>query len=186
MPEPKRRVRWLTHEETSKLINELPEHLVPIVRFSLETGLRQANVTGLQWQQVDLSRACAWIHPDQAKARQAIAIPLSPNAVQIIQEQIGKNKDYVFTYQGNQVKQVNTRAWRKALERAGIENFRWHDLRHTWASWHIQSGTPLHALQELGGWETTDMVRRYAHLSSQHLSSYAGNSLKIDQENSEK
>ena len=53
-----------------------------------------------------------------------------------------------------------------ALERARIENFRWHDLRHTWASWHVQKGTPLVALQELGGWESAQMVRRYAHLSA--------------------
>ena len=44
--------------------------------------------------------------------------------------------------------------------------------RHTWASWHVQSGTPLHVLQELGGWETAEMVRRYAHLSSEHLAQY--------------
>ncbi len=184
LPEPKRRVRWLTHEEANRLISELPEHLVPIVRFSLETGLRQANVTGLKWQQVDINRACAWIHPDQAKARVAIAVPLSPNAIKIIQDQVDKNKEYIFTYQGNPVTQVNTRAWRNALKRAGIENFRWHDLRHTWASWHIQSGTPLHALQELGGWETTEMVRRYAHLSSKHLSEYANNILKHDSDTS--
>ena len=49
-------------------------------------------------------------------------------------------------------------SWKKALARAGIEDFRWHDLRHTWASWHIQSGTPLHVLQELGGWNSTTMV----------------------------
>ncbi|WP_280142067.1 tyrosine-type recombinase/integrase [Nitrosomonas aestuarii] len=59
-------------------------------------------------------------------------------------------------------------------------------MRHTWASWHIQSGTPLHDLQELGGWEATEMVRRYAHLSSKHLSGYAGNILKKDPEDSEK
>ena len=53
----------------------------------------------------------------------------------------------------------------KALKRAGIENFRWHDLRHTWVSWHVQQGTPLFALQEMAGWETEKMVRRYAHLS---------------------
>ena len=49
---------------------------------------------------------------------------------------------------------------------------RWHDLRHTWASWHVQAGTPLHVLQELGGWESVEMVRRYAHLSSDHLVAY--------------
>jgi len=70
----------------------------------------------------------------------------------------------------------------------GIENFRWHDLRHTWASWHVQAGTPLHVLQELGGWECVEMVRKYAHLSSEHLSGYVDrlSRLKLienDQEN---
>ena len=81
---------------------------------------------------------------------------------------------HVFTYEGNPVKQVSTQAWYKALNRAGIESFRWHDLRHTWASWHVQNGTPLHVLQELGGWETPSMVRRYAHLAADHLAAYAG------------
>jgi len=53
------------------------------------------------------------------------------------------------------------KAWHKALKRTGIENFRWHDLRHTWVSWHIQEGMPL---QVLGGWSGTDMVQRYAPL----------------------
>ncbi len=75
---------------------------------------------------------------------------------------------YVFTYESNPVKQVSTRAWYKALKRAGIESFRWHNWRHTWASWHVQNGTPLHVLQELGGWETPGMVRRYANLGADH------------------
>jgi integrase len=73
------------------------------------------------------------------------------------------------------VKQLSTKAWYKALERAGIQNFRWHDLRHTWTSWHVQNATPLAVLQELGGWETPAMVRRYAHLPAEHLAPYAGN-----------
>ena len=60
----------------------------------------------------------------------------------------------------------------RPLKRAGIHDFRWHDLRHTWASWHVQAGTPLHVLQDLGGWETAEMVRRYAHLSADHLAGY--------------
>ena len=173
LPEPKRRIRWLTQEEASRLIAELPEHLAAMARFSLETGLRQANVTGLTWQQVDLDRKCAWIHPDQAKAKKAIPVPLSQAAVSIIKEQTGKNKEFIFTYKGNRIIQVSTKAWWKALDRAGIKDFRWHDLRHTWASWHLMSGTPLHALQELGGWESPEMVKRYAHLSSNHLSQFA-------------
>ena len=66
---------------------------------------------------------------------------------------LGKHSVNVFTYAGKPIGQVNTKAWRAALERAGIEDFRWHDLRHTWASWHAQAGTPLHVLQELGGSE---------------------------------
>jgi len=171
--EPTRRIRWITREEAARLVTELPDHLAAMMRFTLETGLRQANVRDLEWSQVDLSRRVAWVHPDQAKARKAIGVPLSPAAVIELREQTGKHPRYVFTYRGKPVRQVNTKAWVQALKRAGIENFRWHDLRHTWASWHVQSGTPLYALQELGGWESPQMVRRYAHLSTEHLATYA-------------
>jgi integrase len=172
LPEPTKRVRWITRDEAETLIAVLPPHLADTVRFSLETGLRRSNVTGLQWSQVDLVRMTAWIHPDQAKARKAIPVPLSRVAVEVIRKQIGKHPENVFTFNGKPVHQVNTKAWHKALERVGIENFRWHDLRHTWASWHIQEGTPLHVLQELGGWSTPEMVQKYAHLSSEHLAQW--------------
>ena len=91
----------------------------------------------------------------------------------VLRRQVGKHPIRVFTYAGETVTRANNHAWRKALVRAGIENFRWHDLRHTWASWHVQQGTPLHVLQELGGWSEYEMVRRYAHLSVEHLAEYA-------------
>ena len=69
--------------------------------------------------------------------------------------------------------QVSTKAWYLALERAGIEDFRWHDLRHTWASGHVQQGTPLFAVQGMGGWESSEMVRRYAHLAAEHFAPHA-------------
>ena len=61
-------------------------------------------------------------------------------------------------------------AWKRALKRAGIENFRFHDLRHTWASWHVMSGTSLQELMELGGWKSYEIVLRHAHLAPEHLS----------------
>ena len=79
----------------------------------------------------------------------------------------------VFSFRGKPITQVSTKAWYAALKRAGVTDFRWHDLRHTWASWHVQNGTPLFVLQELGGWESAEMVRRYAHLSAEHLAPYA-------------
>lgn len=175
LKEPTRRIRYLTQDEARRLLAVLPEHLADMAAFSLATGLRRANVTGLEWTQVDLARRVAWIHPDQAKARKAIAVPLNAEAVLILRKQVGKHVTYVFSYKDHKITQVNTKAWRKALTRAGIEDFRWHDLRHTWASWHVQNGTPLFALQELGGWESPEMVRRYAHLSADHLAPYADN-----------
>ncbi len=122
LPEPKRRIRWLTREEAERLIAELPEHLAEMVRFSLATGLRKSNVTGLEWPQVDLQRRVAWIHPDQAKARKAIGIALNAEAMLVLRRQTGKHERFVFTYQGKQVRQVNTKAWKRALERAGARS----------------------------------------------------------------
>lgn len=173
LKEPTRRVRFLSREEADRLLAALPEHLAEMARFSLATGLRRGNVTGLQWTQVDLVRRCAWIHPDQAKARKAIAVPLNAEAVLIVRRQSGKHPTHVFSFNGKPIRQVSTKAWYAALERGGITDFRWHDLRHTWASCHVQLGTPLYALQELGGWESPEMVRRYAHLSAEHLAPYA-------------
>jgi integrase len=171
--EPTRRIRFLSREEAQRLLSELPEHLADMAAFSLATGLRRSNVTGLQWSQLDLAKRLAWIHPDQAKARRAIAVPLNAEAVAIIRKSLGKHPTHVFLFQGKPVYQVSTKTWYSALKRAGIEDFRWHDLRHTWASWHVQHGTPLFALQEMGGWESPEMVRRYAHLAAEHLAPYA-------------
>jgi integrase len=171
--EPTRRIRYLTRDEAQRLLAELPSHLADMAAFSLATGLRRANVTGLQWSQVDLVRRLAWIHADQAKARKAIAVPLNAEAVALISKQVGKHATHVFTFRGKTITQVSTKTWYDALKRAGITDFRWHDLRHTWASWHVQGGTPLFALQELGGWESSEMVRRYAHMSADHLAPYA-------------
>jgi len=108
-------------------------------------------VTRLEWSQVDLTRRVAWIHPDQAKAKKPIGVPLNNEAVLVSRQETGKHDKRVFTWQGRPIYKANTRAWRRALKEVGIESFRWHDLRHTWASWHVQNGTPLHVLQELGG-----------------------------------
>ena len=173
LKEPSRRIRYLTHSEADRLLAELPQHLRDMATFSLASGLRAANVTGLCWSAVDLDRRLAWVHPDEAKARKAIAVPLNGEAIAILQKQIGKHHEVVFTFKGKRVEQVSTAAWYKALGRAGIDNFRWHDLRHTWASWHVQGGTPLNVLQELGGWASYSMVQRYAHLAADHLAPWA-------------
>ncbi len=171
--EAKRRVRWITPEQATQLIAELPEHQRDVVLFALCTGLRQANVVKLAWEQVDLERHTAWIHGDEAKGKESIHVSLSHLAVELLQRQLGKHPERVFTYAGKPLGQVNTRGWRAALKRAGIENFRWHDLRHTWASWLVQNGTPLYDVQEMDGWKSSEMVRRYAHLAPAQMAKHA-------------
>ena len=167
--EAKRRVRWLTSAQVATLLKELAPHQRDMGLFALATGLRQGNVLKLEWSQVDMVRHVCWIHADQAKARKAIHVPLNSVALAVLTQQVGKHPQRVFTYRGNPVAWANTKSWQNALKRAGIEDFRWHDLRHTWASWLAQLGTPLNVLQELGGWESETMVRRYAHLAPAQL-----------------
>lgn len=119
-----RRIRFLTRDEAQALLAALPEHLADMAAFSLATGLRASNVTGLQWSQVDLVRRLARIHPDQAKARKAIPVPLNAEAVALISMQVGKHLTHVFSYCGKPIIQVSTKAWYAALKRAGIADFR--------------------------------------------------------------
>jgi integrase len=172
-PEPKRRVRWMTPKQAQGLLAALPEHQRDIALFALATGLRQSNVVRLRWSQVDLDRRTAWIEADEAKGGEDIHVSFCDLAVEVLERQRGKHSERVFTYEGNPIRYVNTKAWRNALKRAGITDFRWHDLRHTWASWLIQNGTPLYDLQEMGGWKSAAMVRRYAHLAPAHMARHA-------------
>jgi integrase len=167
------RERSITVEQAEALVRELPTHQREVVLFALATGLRQSNVVGLEWSRVNLEAAHAWIGANQSKNRKPIAVPLNATALTVLRRQIGKHPERVFTYAGRPLGWANTKAWRNALKRAGIENFRWHDLRHTWASWHRQSGTPTHELQRLGGWRSPVMVERYAHLAPDHLANAA-------------
>jgi len=174
LKEPIRRIRFLIPEEARRLLAELPAHMADMAAFSLATGLRAANVCGLQWSQFDETRKLAWIHPDQAKARRAIAVPLNGPALAIVLKRRGMHATHVFSYLDKPITQVSTKAWYGVLERAGISDFRWHDLRHTWASWHVQSGTPLFALQELGGWESIEMcaaMRTWRPITSPRMQS---------------
>ncbi|EFV8174020.1 site-specific integrase, partial [Shigella flexneri] len=184
------RIRWLTEEESKRLFAEIAPHFFPVVMFAITTGLRRSNVTDLEWSQVDLDKKMAWMHPDETKAGNAIGVPLNETACQILRKQQGLHKRWVFVhtkpaYRSDGTKTAAVRkmrtdsnkAWKGALKRAGISNFRFHDLRHTWASWLVQSGVSLLALKEMGGWETLEMVQRYAHLSAGHLTEHAS---KID------
>ena len=138
---------------------------------------QRLGVAGSRAQSADAQRA----HPADSlpdARRGATALVRAPRASRghggvLAGDGLTGLQRYVFSFRGRPIIQLNTKAWYAALERAGITDFRWHDLRHTWASWHVQNGTPLFALQELAGWESAEMVRRYAHLAADHLAPYA-------------
>jgi integrase len=163
------RVRALTPQEFQALLKELPTHLADMAIFAVATGLRQANVKGLQWQYVNLGQQHAWVPGSQHKNGKPHAVPLNDMAMAVLRRQVGQHPTNVFTFRGKPIANVNTKAWTGALGRAGIEDFRWHDLRHTFATWHRQAGTPTHELQRLGGWKTGAMVERYAHVAPEAL-----------------
>jgi integrase len=96
-------------------------------------------------------------------------VPLNDEAIAVLREEIGKHRDHVFTFRRRPLANANTKAWKNALRRAGIEHFRWHDLRHVWATWHVMAGTTLGELQELGAWKSEAMVRRYAYYAPKQL-----------------
>ncbi|WP_241030500.1 site-specific integrase [Paraburkholderia sp. Ac-20347] len=169
-----KRVRWITREEAQRLLSAIrTEWMRDVAVFGLATGLRQANILGLEWSQVDLVKRRAWIHPDQAKARKPIGVPLNTEAVEVIRRNLGRHSRFVFSRKGKAIPKWDLAQWNRAVAVAGLEHFRFHDVRHTWASWHVQGGTPLNRLMEMGGWSKYEMVLRYAHLAPDHLAQHA-------------
>lgn len=187
---------WLTHEQWLRLQTELPPHMKPMAQFAVSTGLRQANVLGLTWARVDLTRKLVWIEAEDMKGGKSISIPLSEEALHVLETQKNQHAEFVFTFRGKPVKEIKTafisaciraglgsysvpRSARSAVQShdgiAGYSGFTWHGFRHTWATWHVQNGTPLDVLQKLGGWSDLRMVLLYAHHSPNYLASFANN-----------
>ncbi len=83
---------------------------------------------------MNLDLEIAWIYADQSKSKKAIAVLLDSDALEVSQNQRGGHSDYCFTLKVKSVDRTTTKAWYKALKRAEIVNFLWHDLRHTWSS----------------------------------------------------
>ena len=176
---PKGRLEWLTQAEWALLETCLAKwpHAQAMARFGVFTGLRWSNVTNLCWREVDMDRKVAWVHGDESKSGKPIAVPLSDLAMEVLEGQIGKHDEFVFVWRGHPVKSIKT-VWNQAREATGLNWATFHTLRHTWASWHVQAGTPLAVLKELGGWHSTDMVMKYAHLAPEHLAQWVNHATK--------
>jgi integrase len=134
------RDRWLTQEEADRLLAVCPPHLTAMTRFALATGCRAREIAGLEWDRVDLARQTAWLN--RTKNGTPRGVPLNRDAVVVLEAERGKHRQYCFCYRGQPIRwELTNSAWHTAIAKAGIADFRFHDLRHTWASWHRQAGT---------------------------------------------
>jgi len=175
-------------QQIAALLAALPEHSRDMAIVACATGMRRSEVTHMEWAHVDTARATCFVPAANAKNGHARVVPLNSDAIAVIEKWRAPRSKcnqpharHVFYFRGRApIRQVSTRAWRLACTSVGLEGFRFHDLRHTWASWHAEAGTPLQVLQELGGWLSFAMVQRYAHLSPGHLAQYASASLLVE------
>lgn len=106
--------------------------------FALATGWRKQNVLRLEWSRIDLHRKVAWVAGSQVKAKRAIGSPLNDQAMAVLATQKGKHPRWVFPNdEGEPYDRGNNHGFKAAQRRARIAPLRWHDLRHTLASWHV-------------------------------------------------
>ena len=137
--------------------------------MAVQTGMRLEELLGLRWEQVNLERR--EVRLVVTKTNRPRVVPLSDRAVAVFvaSPRLGQSP-YVFNNPNTGRRYRNLRhSFRKACSLAGITDFRWHDTRHTFASWHVQSGTDLYRVSKLLGHTTLQMSARYAHLETEHL-----------------
>ena len=173
----KKKVRWLTKPEEAALALSsqglLRGQLPDIITTAHHTGLRKKQILELKWSEIDMVKRT--IHVMQSKTDEEVTIPMSDTLYQMLlkRSKVVSMSGYVFTTEnGTPVLPGNLdREFWKALKRAGIENFRFHDLRHTFGTRLIQSGVDIYTVSKLMGHTNIETTTRYAHLISANLKS---------------
>ncbi len=174
LSEPRGRVRFLDDEERERLLEACKASASPylhtLVVLALSTVARHGELINLRWSDVDLQRRVITLHDTKNKERRPL--PLAHYALQLMEEHNRVRNiasDLVFPSPSRPMKPWDSRsAWEAALKRANIDNFRFHDLRHSCASYLAMNGASLTEIAEVLGHKTLQMVKRYAHLSEAH------------------
>jgi len=167
LKENNKRLRFLSEDEITSLLNACPNYLQNIVEGAINTGMRKSEILSLKWDQV----RNGLIYLTKTKTNEARQIPVN-DALEAMFKQIRKEQQltskHVFTYQGKRIRDNVKTSFNAAMKRAGIVGFRFHDLRHTFASQLILHGGDLKDAQELLGHKSMTMTLRYAHLTQEH------------------
>lgn len=169
---PEQAERFLYREEAERLIEASPPWLRAIVEVALQTGMRQGEILGLAWtDHVDLGRRIIRLEGTDTKGKRARVVPINQDLEALLRALPRSTRtDHVFHRDGRPVtKDALKRTWMATLKRAGVPEFRFHDLRHTAASWMVMQGVPLYEVQKILGHSTIRLTERYAHLAPDHL-----------------
>ena len=174
-----KRTRHLSFEEFYRLLEFCALWLKDIVIVAAWTGLRRENVVMLRKTQVNLLTREIIVDGTEIKNGENLRIPIASPAYEVLASLItndNANSSYVFrNEEGKPYKPHRVyRAFKKSLKCAGIEDFRFHDLRHCFASWNRQAGVDIYTLAELMGHKDTKMTMRYAHITPVHLTKAIG------------
>lgn len=157
-------MRYLTEEEEERLLNNLAPHLKPIVICALTTGLRLSNILNLKWQSINFDMGFIEILKQENKGHKKIQIPLSAKFKDELVKIGIKKTGFVFINPDTQKPYTSIKTgFNKALYRAGIENFRFHDLRHTVGTRLVANGVDLQTVKEILAHSDIKTTQRYLH-----------------------
>lgn len=162
-PEPPHRIRFLSRDEYARLIDAAQGSLRPIIRFAVETGLRKGNILALNWREIDMSSGRITV---MVKGNKRHVVKMTPS-VRALLASMGERRGRVFDTTGFR------KRWEKAVAKADLDDFRFHDLRHTFASWARMAGADLADICEALGHSNISVTMRYAHIQpDEHVTAF--------------
>ena len=173
LKENNKRLKYLSSEECRALLNACPDYIKPIVITAINTGMRKSEIFNLKWENVDMKHGFIKLNPEETKSGKGREIPINQHMEKVLTYQDSNrydDSDYVFCspVTCKPFKDIK-RSFTSACNEAGIRGFRFHDLRHTFASQLVMAGAELASVQKLLGHATINMTMRYSHLSPDHL-----------------
>jgi len=161
------RVRYLEREEAERLVNACSGYLRNIVIVALNTGIRKSSILNLKWQDIDIKRRVIYLHDSKNGEKQEIPMNDTAKAV-FIQQPKNPASPYVFAKEDGTPFGDIKKGFLSVLAKLGVKDFKFHDLRHTFASQLVMGGIDLNTVRELMGHKSIRMTLRYSHLSPAH------------------